>query len=147
MALALDGYFVLKRIGKNPKAFAGVKSDATKAAISLVSKQLKTADLETLRGVRKALNEESFALVVDSFSDAQTKSLASKFDKHNTALKSVNADARRRHLLALATGAMEPAEKAARAKKISAPERKTAKGGKKLNRLFSESMSAKRDSE
>ncbi len=145
MALAIDGYAVLGRIAANAVAFAGIRADVSKAAQALVTAQLrtKTATVENLRDVRKALGEASFALIVEALKDAQVKTLVTKFDKHHADMKSASAQARRRHLCVLADASVAPAQKPVRAKK---PAVKSA-GSKKAEpqRLSSEAMGARRD--
>lgn len=147
MALALDGYVVLRRIGQHADVFAGVKSEASKAAQTLVLKQLKvkTAGIESLRAVYRALEADTFALIVDGLADAQAKSLVTKFDKHNKEVKSASALTRRRHLTALADGSVDPARKPERVKKPAAKSKRAAKSApRELDRLSSEAMGARR---
>ena len=145
MALALDGYFVLQRIGQNPAAFPDLRAEVGKAAHALVLKQIKakSAGVGTLRAIRKALGDDTFALLVDGLADSQAKSLVTKFDKNNAGMKSASAEVRRRHLCALADGSQSPAEKPARAKS-SGKKSKRATPPPPPERLASEAVRARR---
>lgn len=148
MALAIDGYAVLGRIAANPDAFAAIRADATKAAQALVLGQLKakTAGIDTLRAVRAALSAEPFALIIEALKDAQVKTLVTKFDRHNTEMKTAAPQNRRRHLCVLADASVAPAQKQARARKPTVKPKKTAKAEpQEPERLSSEAMGARRD--
>jgi len=121
MALDLDGFAVLRAVGSHAVLFADVRADAAKAARALIVKQLKnkTTTLQSARALRRALGDETFALVVDGLKDAEAKSLTTKLDKHHPELKTANPTWRRRHLLALAAGDVEPSAKAVKAKKVA----------------------------
>lgn len=112
MGLELDGVAVLRSIATHPRAFPNIEAGARKAARALVIAQLKakTADVEMLREIRLALGNE-FSLLADGMSDAEVKSLLSKFDRHHPELKGAQEEWRRRHLMALAEGRVEPALK------------------------------------
>jgi hypothetical protein len=128
MAVELDGYAVLRRIGKKPEAFPALALDTKKAARALVLKQLKAkaADVARLRTVRTALKPEAFDLVVDGLSDAEAKVLVAKFDKHHPQIKMLDAPARRAHLRALADGSAEPTAKPKAVPKAKAAKRPAA---------------------
>lgn len=148
MALAIDGYAVLGRIAASPNAFSNIRTDVAKAAQTLVFAQLKAkaASIETLRAVRMTLNAEPFALIVEALKDAQVKSLVTKYDKHNTAMRTATAQARRRHLCVLADASVTPAQKLTRARKPGAKAKKASTT--KLpepERLSSEAMGARRE--
>src|ERR671933_209481 len=104
MALDIDGFAVLRAIVQEPDAFSAIRTDATKAARALVTKQLKAKALtvDGLRRVRTALGEHPFALVVDGLSDTDIKSITGKLDKHHPELKAASASWRRGHLVRLA---------------------------------------------
>lgn len=128
MALEIDGLAVLCAIAEAPEAFPAIRSDVTKAAHALVTKQLKarSLDLPGLRAVREALGPQPLALIVDGLKDAEVKALATRLDKHHPELKDGPAVLHRRHLMALAgTLAPVPAP-AAKPKPVKAPARKTA---------------------
>lgn len=133
MSLDIDGYAVLRVIGSQPRLFANVSLEARKAAKALVVKQLKaSADVEDLRGVRKAVGDNNLSLLIDSMTDAELKSLASRFDKYHPELKTFTPTRRRQHLDALARGGVQPMErpkkaKAAPSKRVSKTRSKSAK--------------------
>ena len=104
MALEIDGLAVLCAIAEAPEAFPAIRSDVTKAAHALVTKQLKakTLDLPGLRAVREALGPQPLALIVDGLKDAEVKALVTRLDKHHPDLKDGPAVLHRRHLMALA---------------------------------------------
>jgi len=148
MALAIDGFSVLGRIAANPTAFSGIRPDVAKAAQTLVFAQLKakSASIDTLRAIRMALNAEPFALIIEALKDAQVKSLVTKYDRHNTAMKTATAQVRRRHLCVLADASVTPAQKQTRVKKATARSKKAApKRPPELARLSSEAMGARRE--
>lgn len=104
MALEIDGLAVLCAIAEAPEAFPAIRSDVTKAAHALVTKQLKakTLDLAGLRAVRNALGPQPLALIVDGLKDAEIKALVTRLDKHHPDLRDGPSVAHRRHLMALA---------------------------------------------
>lgn len=144
MALDLDAFAVLRAIGAHAALFGDTKADAAKAARALIVKQIKAknTDLAALRALRKALGDETFALVVDGLKDAELKTLVARFDKENPEVKTANPAWRRRHLLALVTGDVEPVPKTAKLKK-PAKAKSGGKAGKKAGKepefLFDES--------
>lgn len=111
MSIALDGFKVLRRLGKNPEAFAAVRADVDKTARALVVKCLKakSVDIEALRDIATALGDEAFELLVEGFKDAEIKSMLTRLDKHFPDLKTGTAAARRQQLKALASGDADPA--------------------------------------
>ena len=125
MALEIDGLAVLCAIAEAPEAFPAIRSDVTKAAHALVTKQLKakTLDLAGLRAVREALGPQPLALIVDGLKDAEVKALVTRLDKHHPDLKDGPAVLHRRHLLALAADLDPVAAPAAKAKPAKAPAR------------------------
>ncbi|BCM85854.1 hypothetical protein [Methylobacterium indicum] len=124
MALEIDGLAVLCAIAEAPEAFPAIRSDVTKAAHALVTKQLKakTLDLPGLRAVREALGPQPLALIVDGLKDAEVKALATRLDKHHPDLKDAPAVTHRRHLMALA-GTLAPVSAPAAKPKAKAPAR------------------------
>ena len=106
MSIALDGFDLLRRLGKHADAFAVVRADVDKQARALVVKCLKakSTGLDTLREIQKALSDEPFALVVEGLKDAEVKSILTRIDKHNGDVKGETATWRRQHLGALADG-------------------------------------------
>ncbi|AWB23030.1 hypothetical protein DA075_20725 [Methylobacterium currus] len=130
MALEIDGLAVLCAIAEAPEAFPAIRSDVTKAAHALVTKQLKakTLDLAGLRAVREALGPQPLALIVDGLKDAEVKALVTRLDKHHPDLKDGPAVTHRRHLMALAADLDPVAAPAAKPKPAKAPAKGTAKG-------------------
>lgn len=128
MALEIDGLAVLCAIAEAPEAFPAIRSDVTKAAHALVTKQLKakTLDLAGLRAVREALGPQPLALIVDGLKDAEVKALVTRLDKHHPDLKDGPAVAHRRHLMALAAALDPVAPPAAKPKPAKAPKAKPA---------------------
>ena len=128
MALEIDGLAVLCAIAEAPEAFPAIRSDVTKAAHALVTKQLKakSLDLPGLRAVREALGPQPLALIVDGLKDAEVKALATRLDKHHPELKDGPAVLHRRHLMALAGTLAPVAAPAPKPKPVKATARKTA---------------------
>ena len=89
MALEIDGLAVLCAIAEAPEAFPAIRSDVTKAAHALVTKQLKakTLDLAGLRAVREALGPQPLALIVDGLKDAEVKALVTRLGRKETVLE------------------------------------------------------------
>jgi hypothetical protein len=114
MALDIDGFAVMRGIGTHSEAFAAIAADLAKAARTLVVKQIrhKNTGLNALRDLRAALGLEAFSLITDGMPDAQIDSLAAKLDKNHPELKTSDSAWRRRHVMALADGSIEPTEKA-----------------------------------
>lgn len=113
MAIDIDGFAVLRSIAAEPNAFIGVAAEAAKAARELIVKQItaKTAGLESLREVGKAIGAETLTLILDGMKDAQIRSLVSKLDKHHPNLKGSNAEWQLNQLRELAKGSIEPTPK------------------------------------
>jgi hypothetical protein len=141
MSIALDGFEVLRRIGKHADVFAAVRADVDKAARALVTKCLKakSVGLEGLREIRGALGDEPFVLLVEGLKDTEVKSVLTRIDKHFADLKEGSAAARRGHLIALAAGQAEPSPPPAKAAKKKAA-KKTTKAAAEPARLQSEVM-------
>jgi hypothetical protein len=116
MALALDGFKVLRRIGKNADCFGHITADVNKAAHALLLKRIKAKSatpLKSLRDVADILGGGSFSLFVDGLTDTEVKSVLTRSDKHSPLIRYANAGERRIHLVALAEGKIESAQKAA----------------------------------
>jgi hypothetical protein len=114
MALDIDGFAVMRSIGSHSSAFPAISADLIKAARTLVVKEIrhKNTGLKALRDIRTALGPEAFSLITDGMPDPQINSLAAKLDKNHPELKTSDSAWRRRHLLLLADGSVEPMEKA-----------------------------------
>ena len=119
MAINLDGFAVLARIGAHPDSFSGIKAAVTKSAHDLVVKQLKTktTTLRDMRSIRDAVGIDQFGLILDGLNEPTVKSILSRLDKHHPDLKAADARWRRSQLRALCEGAAEPSEKVIVAKK------------------------------
>lgn len=111
MALEVDGFAILRTIGVHPHIFKAIAADVAKAARMLVARQIahKNTGLKAVRDIRAAVGPEAFSLIMDGMSDSQIKSLATRLDKHAAQAKVADGTARR-HVLALADGAAQPAE-------------------------------------
>lgn len=125
MSIALDGFAVLRKLGKHAGAFAPVRSDVDKAARALVVKCLKakSVGIDGLRDISSALGEDQFELVVEGLKDAETKSILTRLDKHHPEVKTGTAAWRREHLLAVAQGKADPSAPRAKAPKTSSPKK------------------------
>jgi hypothetical protein len=121
MSIALDGFEVLRRLGKHADVFAAVRSDVDKAARTLVVKCLKTKSVgsDALRDIHKALGTDQFELVLESLKDAEVKSILTRLDKHHPDLKQEAPAWRREHLKALAEGSSSPSPQPAKKAKAS----------------------------
>lgn len=124
MALDVDGFKVLRAIADAPEAFPDLRAEVAKIGRTLVVKQLKAKGLVLagLRGVRRSLGGETFALVVDGLTEAEARSLITRLDKLHSETKAATPDWLRRHLVALADGT-EPVAKSTepKATKAKAP--------------------------
>lgn len=129
MAIDIDGFAVLHKIGAHSSTFADVAADAAKTARALVTKQLKakTTTLKTVCDIRKALGDDAFQLILDGIPDLQIKGLLGRLDKYHPDLETLNAQSRRRQLSALAEGSAEPTVKPKGAVKAKAKKKAPAK--------------------
>ncbi len=127
MSIALDGFEVLRQVGKHPSIFAPIRLDVDKQARALVVKCLKakSVGLDLVRDIHKALGEEQFRLLVEGLKDAEAKSVVTRLDKHHPDVKGGTAMWRRQHLNALADGSSEPLAPPAKVKKAVAKKTKT----------------------
>jgi hypothetical protein len=114
MALAVDGFHVLKMIGQNAKVFAAVDVEVTKQAIALFSKQLKKADLGNVRQIYRAIGADDFRKMVDIFKGVGP--VLKRLDKHNPRLKVLTMQDQRQLLAAIARGDTQPHERSLKAK-------------------------------
>lgn len=127
MSTTLNGAEILSAIGSNPSAFPDARAEIEKAALAIVSAQLKTKSLDCakLSAVGQVLGLETLELVLENLPDKSVGSLAKKLDPHHPEIKSASAIWQRKHLCALAAGA-KPADKPAR----KAPPKKATAGKK-----------------
>ncbi len=122
MALELDAFAVLRAIGAHGALFLDVKAAAAKAARELIVKQIKSkaSGLSELRALHRALGEQTLDLIIDGMKDVEVKTMTARLDKQHPELKTSNATWRRRHLMALASGMIEPSPKVVAVKKAKA---------------------------
>ena len=115
MATEIDGFAVFSAMAAHASLFEEARAEATKAARTVVAKQIKAKalPLDHLRGIRAAIGPDAFGLIVQGLKDAEVKGLATRLDKDNPAVKTMPANDRLRHLLALAHDT-EPAAKPSR---------------------------------
>ena len=113
----LDTFALLKSIAAAPQTFTAVEPDLERVAIASVKKLLKATGLtlDELRALNRAIGADALGFVLghDSMKDNDVKGLVKKLDKHWSKIVSARIDAQREHLLALASGAVQPAEKVA----------------------------------
>jgi hypothetical protein len=113
--IALDTFALLRSIAGAPETFAAVEADLERAAVSSVKKVLKAKGLtlEDFRALNRALGTETLGFILghDAVKDSDIKGLVKKLDKHWPMLPDARNDMQRDHLLALATGAVQPVEK------------------------------------
>lgn len=113
MAIDIDGYAVLGAIARERRAFSAIQNEVSKAARSLVVKQLKekSLTLQKLQAISGAIQHESLVLILDLMSDAEIKSLLTKVDKFNLEAKNNSPQAQRKQISNLAKGAISAAVK------------------------------------
>ena len=128
MSIALDGFEVLRQLGKHRDLFAPIRIDVDKQARALVVKCLKAkwASLDAVRDIYKALGEEQFGLLVEGLKDTEAKSVVTRLDKHHPDVKGGTAMWRRQHLNALAVGSSDPHAPPAKVKKAAVTKTKIA---------------------
>ena len=140
MAITLNGFEVLQRIGSHPDVFAKVRADVDKQARSLVVKCLKhkSSDLDALREIYKALGQEPFGLVVEGLKDSEIKTILTRLDKHHPDVKGGVSAWRNQHFKALAEGTVQPSDPPAKPAKKTKASKKEPKA--ETPRLKSEVM-------
>jgi hypothetical protein len=121
MALDIDGFAILQRIGARPSAFSAVATEVAKAARTLVIKQIKhkSTDLAASRNICKTLGHNELNSILDGLAAAQIKTLLNRWDKHSPELKTSSAPWRRQHLSALVDGKVEPAARLKRHQSVN----------------------------
>ncbi|MBV8696471.1 hypothetical protein [Bradyrhizobium sp.] len=126
MSIALDGFEVFRQLGKHADVFGPIRADVDKQARALVVKCLKTKSvgLDKVRGIRTALGEDQFGLLLDGLKDAEVKSVVTRLDKHHPDLKAGTTAWRREHLGALADGSSAPHAPPVKVKKAAAKKAK-----------------------
>jgi hypothetical protein len=110
MSLTLDGFEVLRRIVMNSQAFPALRDDVTKTAEQFVKKQLnaRTMTIETYRSLADALGETALLVALEGLKPRQLVNLALRLDPYHTASRTDDSLFLRRHLIDLATGAVDP---------------------------------------
>lgn len=110
--LEVDGFAVLHSIASRPDIFAALARDIARTARTLVIKQIahKDTGLDAVRSIHAAVGPEAFRLIIDGMTDLQIKSLTLRIDRHAPQARTEDGSARR-HVLALAEGALEPSQK------------------------------------
>ncbi len=110
MPLELDGTRVLQALLDAPDVFPHTRGELNRIAQGVVVKELRSRALtiEGLRQLAECLGFDSFRLVCDAMSDAETKSLALRMDPHNAGARKAGAAYLRSLLLELAEGEREP---------------------------------------
>jgi hypothetical protein len=121
MSIALDGFEVLRQMGKHREVFAAARADVDRQARAFIVKCLKakSTDISALLEICEALGEEQIGLVLESLKDADVKSIVTRLDKHHPDLKGGSAAWRRQHLNALADGSSDPSAPPIKAKKAA----------------------------
>jgi hypothetical protein len=133
-------FTLLKCIGASEPTFVIVGAEIEKAALGVMQKLLKAKELKLsgLHDVCKAVGTDSFAAVIDNLADKDITSVVKKFDKLWPGLKSASMSSQRGHVLALATGQVEPVVKAA-----PIPKAIKSKKAEPVAAAWSQAMSAK----
>lgn len=128
MTVALNGYEIAKSIGSNPAAFPDVRVELQKAMLTTLTAQLKSKKLsvEQLKVIRSALGAQAFSLVLEHL-DKPLAAVTKTLDPHCQEQKGATAGWHRKHLDALASGALSPAAKAEKSPTKKAPAKAPAK--------------------
>lgn len=115
MALELDGFETWRAIADHPLLFAPLRPEASKGARTALSKLFKSRAIAVpeLRQIMSALGRDIVALVINGMKDREVKTMVGRLDKHHPEQKAASAEWRRRHLLTLARGDVEPVAKPA----------------------------------
>jgi hypothetical protein len=116
MTVALNGFEIVRAVGDNPSIFADARDQVQKAALAIVGAQLKckTLDLPKVGEVRKALGAATFTLVLEHLSEKPLAAITKKIDQHCSEQKGAASSWQRKHIDALASGHIAPADKPAR---------------------------------
>ena len=135
----IDGLAVLRAIVGHAQSFPDIGKEINKVARSLTTKQLKakSMSLDKARTIRDAIGGPAFVLVVDGMTDAETKALATKLDRHHPELEDATADWRRRRIIALAGSEAQPEPKPAKRAAKKAPVATMAPEPPKIRRALS----------
>jgi hypothetical protein len=111
--MRLDGFAILKSVADNAELFSDARDVVDKAALNIVMTGLKakTFDLDCLKRTRGALGVDTLALVLQHFPDTVPKALMARIDPHHPKAGTDNANWIRSHILALASGVVNPEPK------------------------------------
>jgi hypothetical protein len=105
MALDIDGFDVLRRIGGKPKLFAKVAVEAKEFARKLVIKQIeKIETLKDLKAICKGLGKDTFVLLSDSLSDAAVRRIVKLSDPYQPDFDQSSPAHLRSHVVVLGSG-------------------------------------------
>lgn len=123
MTLSIDEFAILRGIGSDPETFSAISKDVSAKVRVWVLKHLKakSTDLEKLRRTNDALGNQAFALFVDGMKDTDVRSIINRLDKHRLTIGSVDEAWKQRHLVALATGAVDPTKSESRPSRSGPP--------------------------
>jgi len=126
MSIALDGFEVLRQLGKHADVFAPIRADVDKQARALVVKCMKdkSVSLDDLRDMCNALGKDQFGLVLEGLKDTEVKSVVTRLDKHHPDVKAGTTAWRRDHLNSLANGSSAPHSPPVKARKATAKKAK-----------------------
>jgi hypothetical protein len=119
---ALDGFGMLRSIGEHPESFPALSAEAGKAAIALITKQLKAlTDIASCHSLYQTLGPDLFQQALSNMKDSDVTAALKKLDKNHPEIKTGSAGWKRKHLYSLFEGTEQPAPdfKAAR-KKLTA---------------------------
>ena len=130
MALGIDGSALLRAMANHPDAFPAIKAEIVEFARKALVKQIKdkATTLDVFRRITAASGGDTLTIVLDGFTGSEIAGLAKKIDPHGPYAKAIGDEAAARaHVLELAKGRAQPAEKAAKPEKVSKPPRAPAK--------------------
>jgi hypothetical protein len=111
-----DGFAILRAVARHAEVFADVRAVVDKAALAILTAQLKarTCDLDRLKRTRKALGADTLALILKALPAAVPRSLAARIDpdrrKHAAGSAARTRSRVISHVMALAGGAATPAK-------------------------------------
>jgi len=119
LSVRLDGIAILRAVARHPGLFCDVGAAVDKAALAILTAQLKarTFDLARLKRTRKALSAELMAAILKALPATLLKALAARIDPHRPKHTTGRASRTRSHLMALASGAATPAPEEGAARK------------------------------
>lgn len=112
MTSTLDASSVLVAIGRNPTSFPDAHTELHKAAVAIVTAQLKSKSLtvSVLSAVRSALGSSQFELILDHFPASVISSVVKRLDPHHPDKASFDVHRSRKHICELAAGNATPTQ-------------------------------------